>query len=387
MKLEECIKRIDKYMHSDDTHPRIVNIQNCINMEAFCSHFNVGSSIFKDVKDYAKSDENPSEAALFNDFRSKSGCIFITGFATYYKLLGERKLNELLKKIVSFTCINNHIIFVCFQCEKYLKFSDVRYNNWVYLVDGELQPKTDVVFTSPDMPIVENAMYTNEIQTIPSAIEHNSITTLFVKTSKSKSQYDFSLISISEQTSAYSMLCSIDSLTEQLDEEYGNSEQWIFALNTIKSNSSWSKYAITFFGSIYTLDLSISKWSTFDSNRKWMYFILLKLFNAPNNWCLNYAVTLSKTQDDLIKNIYQGLLQIPFTSDKYWEYYNERKYLIKSIGISDVQIADFCDWVLSKGKDAIYYLSNLTSQEIKLIFRILNEHHSEFSKEEISDIL
>ena len=108
MKLEECIKRIDKYMHSDDTHPRIVNIQNCIDMEAFCSHFNVGSSIFKDVKDYAKSDENPSEAALFNDFRSKSGCIFITGFATYYKLLGERKLNELLKKIVSFTCINNH---------------------------------------------------------------------------------------------------------------------------------------------------------------------------------------------------------------------------------------------------------------------------------------
>ena len=63
------------------------------------------------------------------------------------------------------------------------------------------------------------------------------------------------------------------------------------------------------------------------------------------------------------------------------------EYLIKSIGISDVQIADFCDWVLSKGKDAIYYLSNLTSQEIKLIFRILNEHHSEFSKEEISDIL
>ena len=60
MKLEECIKRIDKYMHSGDNHPRLVNIQNCEDMNTICSHFKVGTTVFKDVADYANFDENPS---------------------------------------------------------------------------------------------------------------------------------------------------------------------------------------------------------------------------------------------------------------------------------------------------------------------------------------
>ena len=96
MKLEDCIKRIDRYMHSMDNHPRLVNVRNQEDMKSIYTHFKVGVNIFKDVSDYARNDENPSEAALFDDLRKLTGTIFVTGFTTFYKMIGEQKLRELL---------------------------------------------------------------------------------------------------------------------------------------------------------------------------------------------------------------------------------------------------------------------------------------------------
>lgn len=45
MKLDECIKRIDRYMHSSDNHPRLVNVQNCEDMKAIYNHFRVDLQI------------------------------------------------------------------------------------------------------------------------------------------------------------------------------------------------------------------------------------------------------------------------------------------------------------------------------------------------------
>lgn len=84
MKLEDCIKRIDRYMHSTDNHPRLVNVRNQEDMKSIYTHFKVGVNIFKDVSDYARNDENPSEETnryyfcnrlyniLQNDWRAKA---------------------------------------------------------------------------------------------------------------------------------------------------------------------------------------------------------------------------------------------------------------------------------------------------------------------------
>lgn len=387
MKLEDCIRRIDRYMHSSDNHPRLVNVQNCEDMNAICSHFRVGTTVFKDVVDYAKSDANPSESALFNDLRSCSGNIFITGFTTFYKLLGEQKLNELLKKLISFTGSNLHIVVMCFQCDKQLDFSDARYKNWVYFVDGIVSNKTELVFSSPSTSILEGCISTDGIQSIASVMEQTAPSVLYVKTAKSKDGYGYSLISISEQSNTYGLLCTIDPMTNQLSESFGSTSQWAYALNTIKDASSWSAYATKAFGSIYTLDLSLSKWNAFDENKKWMYFLSLKLFGASNSWCLNTAAELSSSPGDIIKEIYQGIFQLHQSDEKFWDCYNERKYLIQLIGKSDLQISDFCDWVLVKGKDAIYYLTDMSIKEINLIFQLLNGYRDEFSKEDITGIL
>lgn len=387
MKLEECIKRIDKYMHSNDNHPRLVNVQNCEDMNAICSHFKVGSTLFKDVADYANFDENPSESALFNDLYSITGDVFITGFTTFYKILGEQKLKELLKKLVSFTGSNIHIIVMCYQCGKQLNFEDVRYRNWVYFVDGNASDKTNIVFCSPSVPILDGCVVADGIHSVASFIEQNSLLCLYVKTNKDKNCYPYTLIDISEQSNAYSLLCVVDPMTNKLAESYGTIEQWEYAFSVVKELSSWSDYAENVFGGVNILDLYLSKWKASDNNKKWMFFILLKLFGAPNCGCLDIAVNRSSSPDDVIKMIYQGILELPHSASNFWECYNERKGLIQLIGKSDMQVSDYCDWVLQKGKDAICYLTDMSTREINMIFKILNDYREEFTKDEIMGIL
>ncbi len=387
MKLEECIKRIDKYMQSCDNHPRLVNVQNYEDMNAICSHFRVGKTVFKDVANYANFDENPSESALFNDFANIKGNIFITGFTTFYKLLGEQKLKELLKKLVSFTGINTHIIVMCYQCNKQLNFEDARYRNWVYLVDGYTSNKTDIVFCVPSTSILDRCTIVNGIQNIASFIEQNSQSCLYVKTNKNKTEYPYTLIDISEQLNAYNLLCNIDPITKKLSESYGEISQWEYALNTIKDASSWLGYATKMFGGVNILDLSLTKWKTYDNAKKWMFFILLKLFGSPNCGYLNIVADRSFSPDDIIKMIYQEILELPHSAIDFWEHYNERKNLIQLIGKSDIQISNYCDWVLQKGKNAIYYLTNMSTKEINMIFQMLNDYREEFSKNEIMEIL
>ena len=383
MKLNDCIKRIEKYMCSNDNHPRIVNVNNCADMKELCSHFKVGKNTFKNVEDFANSDEAPSESALLNELRNLNGCVFITGFSTFYKLLGEQKLRDFLKNIISISISNLKIIFICFQCEKYLKFSDSRYNNWVYLIDGNSDNATQLVFSSIDSIVSDGNICANGIHTIAEIIEKRAPVVLYVITSKKKSTYQFSLLDITEQSSGYDLLCTLDSITSKLKKEYGTDSQWNYAIQKIKESSSWYNYAVNNFGSVNTLDLSLHKWNSFDDDKKWMFFILLKLYGVPNSLCLNIAAELS----ELIKNIYQGLLKISHNDANYWECYNERKHLLQLLDKSDVDIADYCKWVLSKGKDAIYYLTDMTVTETNMIFRLLNDYGKEYSRTELSEIL
>ena len=48
------------------------------------------------------------------------------------------------------------------------------------------------------------------------------------------------------------------------------------------------------------------------------------------------------------------------------------------MGCSDIEIADYCKWVLSKGKEAIYYLTDMTATEINMIFSLLNDYGKDY---------
>lgn len=387
MKLNDCIKRIENYMRSADNHIRLVNVNNCNDMNALRSHFKVGATKFIDVSDFANKDEAPSKSALLHELQNSDGCIFLTGFTSFYKLLGEQELREFLTDLISMSFGRLKLIVLCFQCKKHLNFADSRYNNWVYLVDGSNNEKTELIFCGPDNISSFDDSIALGVQNIPEKLETNSLKVLNVATNKHKSNYPYTLLNISEQAEGYELLCTLDSTSSKLLKSYGSEAQWDYAASIIKSSLSWAEYAIQNFGSVNTLDLSLLKWNSFDENQKWIYFILFKLFGSPNNQYLNYVIEITDSSDKLIKNIYNGLLKISNTDGGYWDFYNERKYLIQQLGKSESEIADYCKWVLSKGKDAVYYLTDMSDTETNKIFQILNDYCSEFEKIQLTEIL
>lgn len=57
------------------------------------------------------------------------------------------------------------------------------------------------------------------------------------------------------------------------------------------------------------------------------------------------------------------------------------------IGSSEIEIENYCEWAISKGKYALYYLTDMSSTEINLIFKLLNTYALDFTKAEILGIL
>ncbi len=385
MKLEECFKRIDKYILTNDNYPRFINVDNINDMTAIFSHFNVGETLFVKAEDFAKQDNCISEARLLNFLEKEKTNIFLTGLTSFYKLWGQEKLKQILNKLAS-TTYKEKIIVLCYQCTNELNFSDIRSAERVYSIDGIPDSKTMLIFSksvnSDDVPSVDG------INKIAEYIEHNNPPYLIVKTQKKKSDFKSSLLSIEEQGNAYQQLCELDSDITNVDNNIGSIEQWEYAFNEIKPFKSLRLCVENKIVAVNSLSYAFHNWNQFEDNKKWLYFLALKCFGVHNNSYLNLAITLSNKSTDLIENIFKGLLEIPHTDESFWEYYKARKELIKSLGeLPAKYVSDYCQWIISKGKYAIYYLTDISETEIQLLFKLFNDLKNDLKKEEVLAVL
>ena len=388
MKIEDCTKRIDRYIRSDDTHPRFVNIHNSEDMRNIIQHFSVGSNIFKNVSDFSKHDENPSIDSLFNYLNNAKGVVFVSGFTSHYSMLGERRLREFFDKFWGYSNSDCKIIVFCYQCDKYLGYSEAkRYEQFIYDIDGEKQRNPELIFIAKELPQLSGIQAIDGIEKISTYIENHNQEKIYVRTVKEKDSFQSSLFHITEYRNAYKMLCEIDESTQRLEESYGSDKQWIDALNELSKYKSWMEYISNLFGSYTNLELIASSWKLFDEKKKWLYFIALKLFKSKNSWCINKAIDYAHSCDMLIRGVYRSILSLDWNAREFWDCYEERISLIRSFGKSDVEENDYCAIVKSKGKYALYYLSCASKMEINLIFELLDIYALEFEKSEIVNIL
>lgn len=387
MKIEECIKRIERYLRSTDTQPRFVNVQNASDLDRIKQHFHVGNNAFIQMEDYAKKDENPSADSLLNDLRNRQGIVFLAGFTSHLRLLGEVELRKQLSQLIHSTTTTCHIVILCYQCEKQLVTTDIRLDRIIYMVDGEKTPIPKLVFFPPEMPSPTNGSMIDGVHHVSTAIETVTVDVLYVRTRKRKSAYPLSLYHLTEQNSAFEVLCKIDPATNQLSAAFGTDDQWAAALREVTKCTSWTAYFTRIFGICSNLELAASNWHVFDDSKKWLYFIALKLYGAPNSWCLNTSVKEAKSVVGLVRCLFRSILTVEWKDTDFWNKYRERKVLLRSFGNPAAEVLDYCTMVKSKDKYAIYYLTDSTLAERALIFENLDTFALEFEKDEIVSIL
>ena len=383
LKMGDAINRIGRYLRSNNTHPRFVNVNNQENAAAIFQQFHVGENIFKSVPDFSVPDENLFEDVLFNYLTDAKGTVFLTGFTSYYKLHGEQKLRDFLNRMMNIPLIDTHLVVVCYQCEKLLSKPDTRYSQFIYLVDDKPESLPQLIFIAPNMPVQAEYDSVEGIQNIAGHIESNKTSVLYVHTYKHKSSYPFSLYTIKEQENSFEALCNLDLSTGQLKESYGTEAQWNKALDKVHTYGSWMQYISNVFGTYTNLEIAAGSWQSFDTYKQWLYFIALKLYGVKNSWCLSKAIANTEKSSMLIRGVFRSILTIESEDKNFWDFYSERKHLIQSFGNPDAEVADYCAMVKCKGKYTLYYLTDASKAERNLIFETLTLYADKFDRSEI----
>lgn len=387
LKKEDVIRRIERYLRRKDSHPRLVNVNNSEDLELLQQTFFVGNNIFKSVSDFSKEDENMSEDALYNFLNEVQGVVFLTGFTSYYKLHGERKLQDFISHFAGLSLSGLHLIVICYQCEKYLDKVDKRFSQFIYMIEGQRAGLPQITLAKQDIPVPTENAVVKGIQNVAACIESSSEERLFVHTRKKKQSYPLSLYNMKELNNSFEILYNMDATTSQLKETYGTEQDWAFALAEISRHGSWAKYITDIFTTTTNLEMYIGSWNSFAPNKKWLYFIALKLYGAVNSWCLNDAICHTENSKFFVRNIFRSILHISYTEKDFWTHYGERKNIIHSLGNPDSEVADYCAMVKSRGKDALYYLTDASKREKNLIFENLAMYSEEIGRSKVIEAL
>ena len=85
--------------------------------------------------------------------------------------------------------------------------------------------------------------------------------------------------------------------------------------------------------------------------------------------------------------MYRTILEIEPTDSTFASVYERRKAHLNAIGNPLDEVNNFCKIVQSKGKYALYYLTDNTIQEKELIFKLLNRYSEDFERAELFSIL
>lgn len=386
MNTEACIKKIEKYLSKSDVGVLVVDVQNSADLSDIVSHFKVSGNTFIATADYCKTDELPRMDTLLDVIAKKEEPVFLTGLTSFLKLKGETELKSELSNLLAMT-IAGHVVVLSFQCKVYLNFSDPRLSGRICIVDGVEDDHTKLIFTSSVLPLPKGITIVSGIHAFADAVETKKVATIYINTEKERKNFPDSLYLISDLKKAYDALVFKDTATQTLSEALGTDIDWKYALEKLKKSGTWEALITAEFGNTKTLDLVIPNYLNFDSEKKWLYFIALKLYGAKNNWCLNTAASRAASVVDLVRHAYRDILEVEPTSSTFIDCYNTRKALLNAFGNPIDDVVDFCKIVISKEKTAIYYLTDNTQQEKETIFFLLDRYGLEFSKEELTAIL
>ena len=393
MVIQEVIKKIDRYLRKDDVEPLIVDVQNGADLDDIMLHYKLPQNVFLCVSDteFCKTDEFPIIPNILERLSNENRNFFVSEISSFFMLKGEKALVQELKELLSMS-IAGHAVILTFQCAEYLRTlikNDQRLDRRVCILDGVQSIRPRLIFTEADITLTGASTVIKGLQGIAKAVESATVEVLYIETQKSKDNYPFSLYAISDLKKPYEVLCHLDGMTSGLAESYGSKEEWQYALAEFQKHSSWQQLISAKIGSINNLDIVISTYqqNSADSKWFWLYFIALKLFHAGDDSYLNKAIEEASSPSELVHNLYRTILVSEPTDSTFISTYERRKAHLNAIGNPLDEVNNFCKIVQSKGKCALYYLTDNTIQEKELIFKLLDRYSEDFERAELFNIL
>lgn len=386
MTLQDAFEKIENYLRSDKKVPYIVDVQNNRDYVALQDQFAVGRNEFRKASRYCNHDERLRLEDLLQDLSQSGGTIFLTELSTFLKLESEYDLKTQLKSLL-FKSIPGKQIVVTYQCSQELRFSDPRITTQIVVVDGERAEIPKITFIARDLPYNAFDNVYDGIEHLAHAVETTDGGEIIIYTKMSKNNYPFSMFNIHDLSHYYDILMNRDHVTKMLPKSYGTEAQWCYALNLIGTDKSWAEIITDAFGSTTNLSYAINNYNRFNDNKKWLYFIGLKLYGVKENIYLKKVIEGSDTPANLITALFRTILQFDRNDRAFASVYDERKVILSDFTDNIFEITEFCKIIETKGRDAIYYLTDLSQPEKEKIITLIDRYAFDIDREELMKIL
>lgn len=389
MNLEQIQTKIDRYLHSEKTAPLLIDLKSRESIAELRSHFETESNHLYSAGSFCNKDGIIKLDELYDAIDNKwQGNCFLFGLSAFLKIQGEKKLKQVLKALLNKSVPNGHFIIITYQCGKYYDCLDPRVKE-----SGRTAAETKTADTDPVIHLVAGDLepaFPNACQglnNIGEAYENKTSQTVYVISDCDEALFSDSLLRVIKLNNAYEALCQRDFLTKTLPESAGSEEQWRQALRWIGESGDWNSVINAQFGSAKSLESAIQNYCSFSEQKKWLYFVANLLLDNSNRYIsLSVADALAKG-NDFVKSLFRTILNYRKDDKDFEELYHLRKDILRHFLSETVQIDDYCKVVDIKGKDAIYYLTDLTIQEKEKIISWLDTYGQEYSYAQLKDIL
>lgn len=389
MTLNDVFKSIDKYLDSDSHAPRLVDVPTREDEFELFGRYNVTSNKVKWAHNFCKSDMMPSYDKIMDNATKEGGNIFLFGLSTFLKLEGKEKVISTLKAMTGLNPAGK-LVIVSQACGELIKksFDKRLFDSYRVLVVDSDKTEKPVRFEFVERKLSANIdSIADGLNKTDKSSEIGFDDDILVRTSHKKSDFPNSLIDIKEISCTFDLLVQQCTDLSRMSKDAGTDSQWNYLYLQVINNGGLANYIDNKFGGTKNLANSLKSFKDFDANERWTLFVALKIYGAPATVYLSEVVSRSNTVDELYNNLYLLILEKNRKGKDYRRIYEERKELLKAVCDDTVIVSNFCKHVMGKGEDALYYLTNLSSQEREQIIWVLAHYADDYDRKKLIDVL
>ncbi|SDP76627.1 BREX-4 system phosphatase PglZ [Selenomonas ruminantium] len=343
------------------------------------------------VSDFCKDDSIPDiEQAYSSAFAD--GIHVLVGLSQACMLQSQSVLQEYLDRAVNETC-REHTIILLMHCREYLQKKcrqDIRLERRIKFLGNSTQPLPQIIIEHN--PRYAKGTTYNSIGDLLSSLEQMTNETIkdslmiSLVTRYSSALFNKAVYSVSQGPESFDVLCQeYPFFSGCLSKENGTEEQWQWLLERLEKESFEKIIADEF--KVFDLEICIGdvlENNDPGSNLLWLYWLAIRIQGTSNSY-LNKAVKDIKNQLELERSIYFSILSVDVDEEDFGQCYQERKKLLDKIKDNKKISAQFCNEVGQKGRKAIFYLTDRTSDEQICAMKWLSYY--DYTTKETNEIL
>lgn len=385
---EDVIKKIDNYLHSDRHRPIIVDVPTAGAMKNTITHYNTGNNSIIRAKRFCEDDGMPLIDKLKNTLSQHDGTVFLDGLFYYLFLFGDEILKKELRSMLDMQ-VKGKLVILTIGCERFLSAFDKRLmdSSRIIVEDGLPEELPCLFFWSKHIAPPE--IHINGLGDLSqiSALLETGQKDIPILTEKRKADFPNSLYSIAEYSSDYQTMASTFNELNNIGAIAGTNDQWRWLYYELANYETFGDYISHSFGGTCSLANVIHGFSNFDELKKWLYFIALRVYGASGNDYLSRVVSKAKSISEFVNYSFCEILEYSPKDNTFNDIYQQRKIVVSQMAGQTDEISLFCKQVYSKGKESLFYLTDISEQEKEMTIELLDKYAAEYPQSELLSIL